>query len=615
MDVDNLDDPLVGEVKVFLSKTLSEGLYVFQYNSKPSNRPFDPRNECVGAKVKPLQQKVELEISIDSNSQNYNYGKGEQLILNMKSNNEAIKSQYGDILDKQLLTSTKAVSSTTPFSIGFFRKGEIHLTPLHSILQLKPSFNFLDAADSSNSDKKNLAEEEEEEEPKALQVKFASNETEKSKAAKAKSFYYMQQKSATEPWLKVDFHPSWSGKSSLERLLLECQQREHDGSDIQCSEVDYMNRLIINDDASSGNDQSSSVADRIKNILLNAKVVKFEQLMEILKTTDHLPVLRTLQSIAMLVQSCWVVKSELLYPKDSFSPVTRVPAEILCKVRDFVIWKFADNPYFTRGDVPQSLKIPAEDFKTILSDVATRESDGRWKFRYEFDTEFTTNFSDVVQRQKLLWSARLQTMNKIAAGSCASANGTVIIKSEPTSPTSSQPPKRQKRKSIREDSPQKSNVKQDSKALVDPDSENGITPDLPKALAQIIKLHHCLSLSQMRNLLSATYQKVSDKVLEDAIVKVNGVFRITIKWPQNASEEPIYALIRVGDSFDKLREALLDLFSKTARIRLSAFQKKVEDELGGKSNHAEANCKKILNEYCVFKAGFYYMKGTVELDT
>lgn len=68
-----------------------------------------------------------------------------------------------------------------------------------------------------------------------------------------------------------------------------------------------------------------------------AKVVKFDQLVDILKPIDSAVVLRLLQPIAVLVQGCWVVKSEILYPKDTFSAVTRVPAEILSRVRDFVV--------------------------------------------------------------------------------------------------------------------------------------------------------------------------------------------------------------------------------------------------------------------------------------
>lgn len=48
-------------------------------------------------------------------------------------------------------------------------------------------------------------------------------------------------------------------------------------------------------------------------------------------------VLRTLPQVASLCRGNWVVRSDVLYPKDTFSSVSGVPANIMCRARDYVV--------------------------------------------------------------------------------------------------------------------------------------------------------------------------------------------------------------------------------------------------------------------------------------
>ena len=52
---------------------------------------------------------------------------------------------------------------------------------------------------------------------------------------------------------------------------------------------------------------------------------------------DQSLILKAVQQVAVLVQGCWVVKSELLHPKDSFSAYNHSPAEVICRARDLVV--------------------------------------------------------------------------------------------------------------------------------------------------------------------------------------------------------------------------------------------------------------------------------------
>ena len=54
---DEDDDPVVQEVDVFLSKQLSDHLYVFQYPVRPTHMKYDDIPH-LSARIKPQQQKV-----------------------------------------------------------------------------------------------------------------------------------------------------------------------------------------------------------------------------------------------------------------------------------------------------------------------------------------------------------------------------------------------------------------------------------------------------------------------------------------------------------------------------------------------------------------------------
>lgn len=47
--------------------------------------------------------------------------------------------------------------------------------------------------------------------------------------------------------------------------------------------------------------------------------------------------LKALSQVAVLVRGNWVVKSEILYPTGTFSAISGVPAESMCRSRDYIV--------------------------------------------------------------------------------------------------------------------------------------------------------------------------------------------------------------------------------------------------------------------------------------
>lgn len=47
--------------------------------------------------------------------------------------------------------------------------------------------------------------------------------------------------------------------------------------------------------------------------------------------------LKALPQVAVLVRGNWVVKSDVLYPQNTFSATSGVPADLMCRSRDYVV--------------------------------------------------------------------------------------------------------------------------------------------------------------------------------------------------------------------------------------------------------------------------------------
>lgn len=94
--------------------------------------------------------------------------------------------------------------------------------------------------------------------------------------------------------------------------------------------------------------------DQLKILLLNGRVMRYDQIVDFLKTRlrsnpDETTLLRTIQTVAVLVQGCWVVRSELVYPDGFKSNVNGVPGPIMQAARDTVVSSFLFN-FFCLSD-------------------------------------------------------------------------------------------------------------------------------------------------------------------------------------------------------------------------------------------------------------------------
>nr|CAG4638507.1 EOG090X07NA [Cyclestheria hislopi] len=436
MDIGKKHDPVIKEIPIYLSKNLLEKLYVFQYPLQSVSIQQD-KYRVLTAKIKPKQQQVELDVEISTKTGNYDVSKGEQIALNTDGSNRNLQRDEenyfkSSVMDKIVYTSTRAQLDPKRYAVGIMSKGELHLNPIHGIIHLRPSFQYLDKSDKirKNELKESGVETEsgdEEEQPQQVTVKFAKTESDRLKAAREKSFGFLQKRNAEEPWFNTKFNHFQSEESLLERSHLLCGKPQEEVGVLTLSKAEYLKSLIgdtedldeINsklplESVSMTHIRALPLGEQVKHIMLNVKLISFGHLCDVLKIMGDArqQLLRSVQQVAVLVQGNWVVKSDVLYPKDKLCGVTGIHHEIIIKARDYLLYHFTQNRFADRKPVTTATRIPTLEMKNILEQIAHFKRGQGWEFALPFDHSFVNKNPEVVQRQEMLWKAKQQQLQQ-----------------------------------------------------------------------------------------------------------------------------------------------------------------------------------------------------------
>ncbi|XP_065588649.1 DNA-directed RNA polymerase III subunit RPC5 isoform X3 [Cyrtonyx montezumae] len=311
---------------------------------------------------------------------------------------------------------------------------ELHLTPLHGILQLRPSFTYLDKADAKHREREaaneggDSSQDEAEDDIKQITVRFSRPETEQARQRRVQSYEFLQKRQAEEHWIHLHYYGLKDSRSEHERQYLFSQGHGlAENTELIKSPSEYL-MMLMPPSVEEENDKPMApsnvlsmaqlrtlpLADQIKILMKNVKVMPFANLMSLLGSgTDSTTVLRCIQQVAMLVQGNWVVKSDVLYPKDTSSPHSGVPAEVLCRGRDFVMWKFTQDRWVVRKEVAAVTKLCPEDVKDFLEHMSVARINKGWEFMLPYDEDFVKKHPDVVQRQRMLWMGIQAKLEKV----------------------------------------------------------------------------------------------------------------------------------------------------------------------------------------------------------
>lgn len=680
------DDPIIEEIDVYLAKSLADKLYLLQYPVRPSTMTYDDVNH-LSAKIKPKQQRVELEMAVDTQSPNYCRSKGEQIALNVDGTTyDETNTFSAKLMDKQSFSSIQATTNTSRYAAAVFRKGELHVTPLTGILQMRPSFSYLDKADTKTREREaaneggDSSQDEAEEDAKAITVRFARPESEQARQRRIQSYEFLQKKQAEEPWVHLHYHGAKDGRSEHERQYLFCQSVDaSENSELVKTPKEYLAMLMPpvaeekvvkpvgpSNVLSMAQLRTLPLGEQVKTLMKNVKVMPFANLMGLLASgTDSTAALRCIQQVALLVQGNWVVKSDVLYPKNTCSPHSGVPAEVLCRGRDFVMWRFTMERSVMRKEITSIIKLPPEDVKEFLEHVAAPRVNRGWEFLLPTDVEFIKKQPDVAHRQHMLWlgiqsklekvfnfskedympknspqpepvhvsgEQRLKIAHERAQGKQPSlqkdldarrAGSSVHVKQEPVSD--------------REDEPMDTSSSIPNGSIngypsatspaFDHTNGNGGSPantpslELQDFVVKTFKKHFVLTLNEFKRLFGlhlasmpvgrSVFTSISDHMLQDAILLCQ-CKQIMVPFPAQTKaapdEQKVFGLWETGEEFDKQRRLLYDVFNKNYRVRRNTIQVKLTQEFG---DVPKADVDRLLNECCISHAGMWYLKGTI----
>ncbi|CAD5119869.1 DgyrCDS8453 [Dimorphilus gyrociliatus] len=596
MDVkkeEDVEDPIVEERNVYLNKQLM--MYLLRFPLRPANS--DMTSFC-SAKIKPKQREVELESRLEENS---HYSKTKAAEIACNSNMDA------DIR-RIALSSSITNANEGSYAVAFISSdGNFNLCPVTSILEMRPSLNYLDSERRSKDEVITNDTEEK------VSVHYARKESDAAKAKRLASYDYHMKNKAKERWISLDYRKADSRQAVAERSLLVREMGDNFQSQslewLDTTPDEYAKKLLpaVEEEVESHTPlpyhmlslsqlRTRPLLDQVKQLLRQAKVMKFSQLQTLVGgCSDSSTLLWQVQQVGLLIQGCWVLKSEILYDESQ---------KHLVSPRDFVLWKFVQSRDILRKDLAQALKISPDQLKNVLLTVARSKGVTRhWEFLMDTDKDFIDNHPETVHKQQRQWIAKQQELQKIL---------NIDL-------TTNQKRRRQSSTRIDDDtkspkvrSRHTSGKSQESPAIDAKSLNDKLTEvDREKSLQSFIKIlmtnHHVLSLTEIRRQLNMKLAQldaghpltcVSEVELEEAVTKAGSK-----KFGQ------VFVMMEYGDGLDIIRQCVLDKMNKDFKVRIGLVKERVEEVTGKPANEAE--CKRILKDMCSSRGSLWVLKNSV----
>jgi DNA-directed RNA polymerase-3 subunit RPC5 len=159
--------------------------YMVQFPLRPTYRPMPepPRR----ARIKPNNQLLQLDFPVDQRSEHFDQDAEEYL------------------KQKHLRLQSASVPALSNYAVGVFRQGQLHLTPLSSVMQMRPSLAHID--DAANDEEEDMEVEEKVEPPpaemKEVQFQFKKKQSERALSAIQNSYAYKKQQIDAESWIEL----------------------------------------------------------------------------------------------------------------------------------------------------------------------------------------------------------------------------------------------------------------------------------------------------------------------------------------------------------------------------------------------------------------------------
>jgi len=458
------DDELVYETDFFLSQpTPSTNLYLLQYPLRTNFVPVGTERPIQGVSIRPRHGRVEVRLGMLGPSNAMDGEEEEE-----KVTDESLRN----IGRTQILRSQPA--SARPhanYTVSYVVDGALVVIPLKSILQLRPTFDYIDRSviamanskqqqqqpNNNNNDNNTL-------EPTTVNVAIRKRESERSATRRRNSHVSQVKREAEEAWIKLDystvsnceevydykmFNPASvrAGLTKSEIVPASIAKIEEVAPATKVSTSSYLELYEAHTRSSKiGNSvnqfeplsvksyisMSPSVA--ISTFLSHARLVKFSDVLNITsEAVDTKEVFSALQSTAFLLRGCWVSKKATgltKMPTNSInmaagsssmgkqSRENRRLGEKLNAARHLILNMFRYNRRVIFEKIPDMVKIflTGARIAQILGEVAVslEKQPGVWEFKLDDDEQFIEFFKgSLVKDQTIDWNKRVTNATKV----------------------------------------------------------------------------------------------------------------------------------------------------------------------------------------------------------
>lgn len=157
-----------------------------------------------------------------------------------------------------------------------------------------------------------------------------------------------------------------------------------------------------------------------------AKILSFSQLMEMLSDPQLSidKVLRNLALCGVMQRGNWALQSEVLYPPSFVSLTNGVTSELMCRGRDYILFKLMKNElvFLNRQKISAITQLPQEETKEVLESIAylkiTEKKSKIWDLLKPADYDFEKRHPEIVQRQEAFWKAQEEKFLSMEAEKC-----------------------------------------------------------------------------------------------------------------------------------------------------------------------------------------------------
>lgn len=253
------DDPVVAEYDVFITPELQEQVYLLQYLNRPPDHPYTHNTRSQPLEMRIKEQSGFIEVDVPMNVRSHynrpmgvrwgealrmtkgqgqkaygvssgfervnvprahggrpgqpanpaaapgdNYDNIDEYLRNFEDANEK-----GHVLNKQTLGGQimKDETGNSNYMIGTFRGGQLHLTKLNGIVQMRTQFTHLDATAQldalARKREKEAADPTKATEPRAVQMQIKRGNAENPQTASTKNFL---RHAYEEKWTKLRYY-------------------------------------------------------------------------------------------------------------------------------------------------------------------------------------------------------------------------------------------------------------------------------------------------------------------------------------------------------------------------------------------------------------------------